>query len=51
LSTALYPGEDESNADERLQAFTRASLPRLTKFLPRAPVQMANATNALAQQP
>jgi exosortase D (VPLPA-CTERM-specific) len=51
LSTALYPGEDERDADERLRAFTRVSLPRLTKFLPRAPVQMANATNASAQQP
>jgi exosortase D (VPLPA-CTERM-specific) len=37
LTTPLYPGEDLSDADKRLQNFASELLPNLTKFLPRSP--------------
>jgi exosortase D (VPLPA-CTERM-specific) len=50
LTTALYPGEDEKEADLRLQAFTRDLLPNLAQFLPRAPAQVTNIAGAVTQQ-
>jgi exosortase D (VPLPA-CTERM-specific) len=34
LTTPLYPGEIESDADKRLQEFTRAVVPNLSAYLP-----------------
>ena len=34
LTTPIYPGEDESDGDKRLQDFTRIIVPKLEGFLP-----------------
>jgi exosortase D (VPLPA-CTERM-specific) len=34
LTTPIYPGEAESDADKRLQEFTRVVVPRLATYLP-----------------
>ena len=34
LTTPIYPGEPEADADKRLQEFTRAVIPRLAGYLP-----------------
>ena len=34
LTTPLYPGENESDADKRLQEFTQALVPNLDRYLP-----------------
>lgn len=34
LTTPLYPGESESDADKRLQAFTKTVVPNLAGYLP-----------------
>ena len=34
LTTPLYPGERESDADKRLQDFTQAVVPNLAGYLP-----------------
>jgi exosortase D (VPLPA-CTERM-specific) len=34
LTTPVYPGEDESDADKRLQGFTRIVVPALASYLP-----------------
>ena len=36
LTTPLYPGENESDADKRLQEFTRVVVPNLVGYLPSA---------------
>jgi exosortase D (VPLPA-CTERM-specific) len=51
LTTALYPDEDAKDADDRLRAFARDSLPSLTKFLPRPLLQTAASFDGVAQQP
>ena len=34
LTTPIYPGEDESNADKRLQEFVQSLVPKLVGYLP-----------------
>ena len=34
LTTPVYPGESESNAEKRLQGFTKIIVPRLASYLP-----------------
>ena len=37
LTTPVYPGETEADADKRLQEFTRIVVPSLAPYLPAAP--------------
>jgi hypothetical protein len=36
LTTTVYPGESESDAEKRLQDFTAAAVPTLSAYLPSA---------------
>ena len=41
LTTPIYPGEVESDADKRLQGFIREFTPILDQYLPSAPQRQA----------
>ena len=41
LTTPVYPGEDESDADKRLQVFIREFVPSLSQYLPSEPQRQA----------
>jgi EpsI family protein len=49
LTSPLYPGEAEKDADERLQAFARDLVPRLTNFLPHKPAEIQGSTDRIAR--
>ncbi len=42
LTTPLYPGEAESDADKRLQEFTRVVVPNLAGYLPSGSAEPIN---------
>ena len=44
LTTPIYPGEIESDADKRLQGFIRDFTPVLGPYLPSAPQRQATPT-------
>jgi exosortase D (VPLPA-CTERM-specific) len=50
LTSPIYPGEEATDVDRRLQAFTRDLVPRLTSFLPRPPA-LPNPSDQVAQRP
>ena len=41
LTTPIYPGEIEDDADKRLQGFIREFVPLLNQYLPSAPQRQA----------
>jgi exosortase D (VPLPA-CTERM-specific) len=43
LTTPVYPGEGEHDADKRLQEFASAAVPTLANFLPKAPSKLTAA--------
>jgi exosortase D (VPLPA-CTERM-specific) len=48
LTTPVYPGENESDADKRLQEFTQTIVPKLTGYLPSVtPSTIKPAMNSL----
>ena len=49
LTTPLYPGETESDADKRLQDFTQAVVPNLAGYLPSADTAKNQASDEPAQ--
>ena len=52
LTTPIYPGENESDADLRLQDFTKAVLPNLADYLPSGmPSQIEPAVNSSKANP
>ena len=49
LTTPIYPGEDEKDADKRLQDFTQAVVPNLVGFLPSDDTAKVRPTMILRQ--
>ena len=48
LTTPVYPGENESDADKRLQVFIGELVPKLTGYLPsEAPREIKPAFNRM----
>jgi hypothetical protein len=48
LTTPVYPGESEQDADKRLQEFTQTVVPNLTGYLPSVtPSTIKPAMNSL----
>jgi len=43
LTTPIYPGEGEHDADKRLQEFANVAVPTLANFLPKAPSKLTAA--------
>ncbi len=49
LTTPIYPGETEADADKRLQEFTRIAVPNLEPYLPSAASNQNRSTESASR--